>query len=94
MIRPLSNMVLLEPVPFKPSLELSIVVPDRYTPDIWEHRVIACGTAVPFDIQPGARVLIDPTLLNQREFEHEGRKVKLVKWTDIQMVIGVPNETP
>ncbi|MFS6738954.1 hypothetical protein WHJ50_14460, partial [Staphylococcus aureus] len=89
---PLGQNVLLEPVPHKPSLELNIVVPEQYLPDIWEHVVIACGKRVPFDVQPGVRVLVDPTLLNQKDFEHQGRKVKLANWKDIQMILGVPGE--
>ncbi len=91
-LTPLGSNVLLQPVPHKPSLELAIIVPEQYRAQSWEHVVIACGKSVPFDIQPGARVLVDPTLLTQKDFEHAGASVKLVNYRDIQMLIGVPNE--
>lgn len=92
MIRPLSTRVLLEAVPYKPSLNLNIVVPETYVPDRYEWRVVACGSKVSFDIKPGVRVVVDPTLLNQCEFEYQGRKFKSVEAKDMLMVIGVPNE--
>ena len=89
MIRPLSNMVLLTAVPYVPSFQLNIVIPERYTPEAWEWRIVSCGSKVPYDISPGARVILDPTSLTQKEFEYQGQKLKLVPWKELQMLVGV-----
>lgn len=89
MIRPLANNVLLIAVPYVPSFQLSIVIPERYQPEIYEWRIVACGSKVPYDLKPGSRVVVDPTSLAQRDFEHEGVKYKLVPWKECQMIVGV-----
>jgi len=94
MIRPLSNFVLLTP---KPPLTqtaggILLIESNRWSKDEYEWLVVACGTKVPFDIQPGARVLLDPTSMAQRDFEHGGKQYKVAPWTEVKMVIGVPYE--
>lgn len=94
MIRPTSNYVLVAPK--APELRtkggIHLVESNRWSTDVWEHVVIACGVKVPFDIQPGARVLLDPTSLRVREFDHEGQKLRLVPWREVQMIVGVASE--
>ena len=88
-LRPLGNQVLLSPIPYVPSFDLSIVIPERYTPEVWEWRIVSCGSKVPEGIRPGARVLVDPTSLAQRDFEYGGTKFKLAPFKEVQMVVGV-----
>lgn len=87
MIRPLSTQVILSPLPFQPSRSLAIVVPEQYRPDEKLFVVVACGTSVPFDIQPGAHVLLDRYVQNPVEFTHEGRRMMVTPWKAIAAVI-------
>ena len=94
MIRPLSNFVLLTP---KPPLTqtaggILLIESNRWSVDNYEWIVVACGTKVPFDIQPGARVLLDPTSMTQRDFERDGVKYKVAPWKEVKMLLGVSNE--
>jgi len=88
-LRPLANQVLLTPIPYVPSFQLSIVIPERYVPDCYEWRIVACGSKVPEDLKPGARVMVDPTSLAQRDFEFDSVKYKLAPFKEVQMVVGV-----
>jgi co-chaperonin GroES (HSP10) len=87
MIRPLSTQVLLSPIPFAPSASLSIVVPEQYRPDEKLFVVVACGSKVPFDIQPGNHVLLDRYVQNPDEFTHEGQRLMVTPWKNVAAVI-------
>jgi co-chaperonin GroES (HSP10) len=87
MILPLQNQVLLSPIPFTPSASLSIVVPEQYRPDEKLFVVVACGSNVPFDIQPGNHVLLDRYVQNPDEFEHEGQRLMVTGWKSVAAVI-------
>jgi len=91
-LRPTSQNVLLVAVPYIPSFQINIIIPEKYRPEIYEWRVVACGTSVPYDIQPGTRVILDPTSLAQRDFEYSGVKYKLAPFKEIQMLLGVAPE--
>ena len=94
MIKPLANFVLLTPKPpmTQTAGGILLIESNRWSVDNYEWLVVACGTSVPFDIQPGMRVLLDPTSMAQRDFEHNGVKYKVAPWKEVKMVIGVPNE--
>jgi len=88
MIKPLSTQILLSPIPFTPSTALSIVVPEQYRPDEKLFVVVACGSKVPFDIQPGNHVLLDRYVQNPDEFSHEGRRLMVTGWKNVAAVIS------
>ena len=88
-LRPTSQNVLLVAVPYIPSFQINIIIPEKYRPEIYEWRVVACGPKVPGELKPGARVVVDPTSLAQRDFEHENVKYKLAPFKEIQMLLGV-----
>ena len=94
MIKPLANFVLLTPKPpvTQTAGGILLIESNRWSSDNYEWLVVACGVKVPFDIQPGQRVLLDPTSMAQRDFEHGGKQYKVAPWKEIKMVIGVPNE--
>lgn len=87
MIRPLSSQLLLSPIPFTPSASLSIVIPEQYRPDEKLFVVVACGVNVPFDIQPGNRVLLDRYVQTPDEFTFEGRRLMVVSHKAVAAVI-------
>ncbi len=93
-LKPKSNFVLLTPLPFQERTKdgIWLVESNRWSSDQYQWLVVACGTEVPFDIQPGMRVLLDPTSMTQRDFEHEGKKFKVAPWTEVKMVVGVEAE--
>jgi len=85
MIRPLSNSVILEPVTVEVS-EGGIVFPQSWAVEEMEFRVVACGTKVSFDIQPGMRVICHNA---GTQFEYQGRKLRVVDAKDVLMILGV-----
>jgi co-chaperonin GroES (HSP10) len=91
MIKPLGKNVLLtaQPIPERTATGIWLVENSRWSSDNYQWLVVSCGPAVPADIQPGARVIVDPTSLAQRDFEHEGRAYKLAPWQELKMVVGV-----
>lgn len=86
-MKPTAQNVILSPIPFQPSRSLSIVIPEQYRPDEKLFVVIACGTKVPFDIQPGAHVLLDRYVQNPVEFTHDGQRLMVTPWKAIAAVI-------
>ncbi len=90
-LRPKSTHVLLSPLPFQERTKdgIWLVESNRWSSDQYIWIVVACGSEVPAEIQPGMRVLLDPTSLTQRDFEHEGRKFKVAPWREVKMLIGV-----
>ena len=90
-LRPTSKNVLLipEPPPTQTAGGIHLVESNRWTSDEKVFQVFACGSSVPFDIQPGMRCIVDGTSLNVREFEYEGVRYKIAPWTEVKLVLGV-----
>lgn len=88
-LRPLSQIVVTQPVP-RVQTSGGILLPEsvQSQTDGLQHRVLAAGTKVPFDIKPGATVLFDPNMPHVRVVERDGEVVKLVPWVHILAVIG------
>lgn len=93
MIRPLGNRVLAEPVAHIPSLQTTIVLPEKYEPDPIVFRVVAVGpgklrqdgTREPVPIEPGWRVVSHA--YNSPTLEWEGKKLRLLDVDAIEMVL-------
>ncbi len=93
-LRPLPNFVLLTcpPRPDRTASGVWLVERNTETADVYEWVVVACGSSVPFDIQPGMRVIVDPNSMSNRVFTHEGRKYQVTPWKEVKLLIGVAAE--
>lgn len=95
MIRPLPSRVLLCPPPRATcttgGLHLLAPACDQWY-DGWEWVILACGTSVPSELQPGMRVCIHPGEQGQHNFEYCGLPFKTIPWKAVKMVLGVPDE--
>ncbi len=93
MIKPLPSNVLLVPVPQPTQTAGGIHLLDKgfdgaYNAHEWV--ILNCGSKVPFDLQPGMRVIIDPGSLAAPNFEYQGLLFKTTNWKNVKMVLDAP----
>ncbi len=90
MLKPLPTKLLLIPTPKQSVSPGGLHLPQGSNDagyDSWAWTIFACGSQVSFDFKPGARVVIDPGLPHQHNFEYQGLSFKTIDAKHVQLLL-------